>query len=171
MRFTKFSIAFIVASSLGVSLFSNEAKAGSEIYDSTQSTCSTTNCSTVQFDGVVNRNNVNQSIPFIIPIYSSGNECVRLDITRQTTDLEAVLVSPSGRVWSNDDRPGSNNPLIKANTDVNGWYTLQLYYYNGEGPLASNSFTLAYGRYNIGNSTNCSSPTTSSASTSARTAK
>lgn len=160
MRFTKFSIPFVViASSLGVSLFSTEARAGSEIYDSTLSNCSTVNCSSIVFDGVTNRNNVNQAIPFTIPVYSSGNECMRLDVTRQTIDLKAVLISPSGKVWINDDGGGNSRPLIKANTDVAGWYTLQLYFYNGAGPLGSNSFTLAYGLYNTGN-LNCSSPTT-----------
>ncbi|MBG1263836.1 hypothetical protein [Nostoc commune] len=169
MRFTKFSIAFVViASSLGVSLFSTEARAGSEIY-STLSNCSTVNCSSIVFDGVANRNNFNQAVPFTIPVYSSGNECMRLDVTRQISDLKAVLISPSGKVWIDDDGGGNNRPLIKANTDVAGWYTLQLNYYNGGGPLASN-FTLAYGLYNTGN-LNCSSPTTPLNTSSARSIK
>ena len=39
----------------------------------------------------------------------------------QGDDLEATLVSPTGRTWHDDDGKGLNRPLIKAITDVRGW--------------------------------------------------
>jgi hypothetical protein len=97
--------------------------------------------------------------PFILQIYTGGGECVRLDVTNQTHDLEMILISPTGRIWRNDDRayPNDRRPLIKAITDINGWYTLQVSHYTGGNVIAD--FTLRYGRYNSGNP-NCSSVTT-----------
>jgi hypothetical protein len=40
--------------------------------------------------------------------------------------LEATLVSPTGRIWKDDDSNGSARPLLKALTDVRGWYPLVL---------------------------------------------
>ena len=129
--------SFLALSSLGLFLAPNNAWAGSSlIYDSTTSDCTTTNCNAVVLNGVLNRNNFNQAEPFSIPLYSNGNECMRIDVTRQMQDLEAVLVSPSGTVWRDDDGSGNQRTLIKANTDVAGWYTLQISYYNGQSPIA-----------------------------------
>ena len=164
MKSAKFSISFLVASILGVFLLPMQAKGGSEIYDPSVSNCTELNCSSIVFSGVIDRNNIGQSIPFVLPLYFQNGECTRIDITSQTgnLNLQAVLVSPTGRVWRNNGRPGNINlPLIQAYSDVQGWYTLQIYESSGVGPLGSNGFTLAYGRYNIGNSTNCPNQTPS----------
>jgi hypothetical protein len=64
-----------------------------------------------------------------------------------------VLISPSGVIWRNNDRnAGDPRPLIKAITDINGWYTLQVSHFNGADVISD--FTLRYGRYDI-NNPNC----------------
>ena len=47
------------------------------------------------------------SQPFTLQVFSTGNECVRLDVLTQGTDLEIALVGPDGTLWRNDDRPAS----------------------------------------------------------------
>jgi hypothetical protein len=130
--------------------------AGSLMYDPLN-TCTSTNCSSQTIHGTYHSDAAGDRDPFILQLYSGGDECVRLDVTAEDYDLEMVLISPTGRIWRNDDRNLSNNrPLIKAITDINGWYTLQVSHFNGADVIAD--FTLRYGRYDPGNP-NCSSVT------------
>jgi hypothetical protein len=140
-----------------LSLLPVTALAGSLIYDP-YNTCTSINCSSQSIHGTYHSDSLGDRDPFILQIYSFGDECVRLDVTNETHDLEMVLISPTGRIWRNDDRayPDNRRPLIKAITDVSGWYTLQISHYTGADVIAD--FTLRYGRYNAGNP-NCSSVT------------
>ena len=131
------------------------ALAGSLMYDPFN-TCTSTNCSSQSIRGTYHSDAAGDRDPFILQIYSGGGECVRLDVTAETHDLEMVLISPTGRIWRNDDFFDDPRPLIEAITDINGWYTLQVSHYNGGNVIAD--FTLRYGRYNSGNP-NCSSVT------------
>lgn len=134
------------------------AWAGTQLYD-TRDTSTGINSNSQSFQAIYERNSTNtQPIPFAAQVYSTGGECVRLEVTDQGgQDLETVLVSPTGVVWRDDDGASNNRPLVKANTDVDGWYTVHVSSFNG-GPGAA-IFQLRYGRYNNGNP-NCSSPTT-----------
>jgi hypothetical protein len=132
------------------------ALAGSLVYDPFN-TCTSINCSSQSIRGTYHSDAAGDSDPFILQIYSGGGECVRLDVTAETHDLEMVLISPTGRIWRNDDIFDDPRPLIEAITDINGWYTLQVSHYTGANVIAD--FTLRYGRYNSGNP-NCSSVTT-----------
>ncbi len=131
------------------------ALAGSLMYDPFN-TCTSTNCSSQSIHGTYHSDAAGDRDPFILQIYSGGGECVRLDVTAETHDLEMVLISPTGIIWRNDDFLGDPRPLIEAITDINGWYTLQVSHWNGANVIAD--FTLRYGRYNSGNP-NCSSVT------------
>jgi len=132
------------------------ARAGSLLYD-LLNTCTTINCSSQVLNGTYHSDALGDRDPFILQIYSFGAECVRLDVTAQTHDLEMVLISPTGRIWRNDDRSLTNlRPLIKAITDINGWYTLQVSHFAGADVVAD--FTVRYGRYDSDNP-NCSSAT------------
>jgi hypothetical protein len=62
--------------------------------------------------------------PFVVELFSAGNECLRVAVTAQGTDLEATLVSPDGLTWRDDDGGGSLRPLIKAITTIRGWHIL-----------------------------------------------
>jgi hypothetical protein len=155
MKKTMASSVSLIALLLGLFASPSRVLAGSQIFDD-RDTCTGINCNSDSINGTYLLASTN-SQPFILQVYSSGNECVRLDVTSQGTDLEMVLVSPNGTVWRNDDRAGSLLPLIKANTFGQGWYTLQVAHFNAFGGPSSN-FNLRYGRYNSGNP-NCSGAT------------
>jgi hypothetical protein len=86
-----------------------------------------------------------------------NNKFMRLDMVGSNEpdqDVKMVLVAPDGKVYRDDDRaPGLHLPLIEvAQTPITGWYTLQVYRFNGR--LANGDhrlFTLLYGLYNAGN--------------------
>lgn len=95
--------------------------------------------------------------PAVYQVYAGTNECIYIIGTTQTVDVEATLISPSGRVWQNDDGGGNNYPFIKAITPVSGWNTLQLSHFSGGG--SNGTFTFFIGRY-PSTSSFCSSATT-----------
>jgi hypothetical protein len=78
--------------------------------------------------------------PWVAQVFTSGNECLRIAVISQGTDLEATLVSTTGRTWQDDDSGGSLRPLIKAITDARGWYPLILSHFNGA--VANADFTM-----------------------------
>ena len=133
------------------------AWAGTQLFD-TKNTSMGINSNSQLIQGISERNSTNtQAIPFTAQVYSTGGECVRLQVTSSgAIDEEIVFVSPTGDVWRDDDGGPGNFPLVKANTDVDGWYTVHVNDFAGGGGAAI--FTLRYGRYNSGNP-NCSSPT------------
>ncbi|WP_375515072.1 hypothetical protein [uncultured Nostoc sp.] len=143
-------------------MFSVEnAWAGSTIFDPVVDNCTTVNCGSVDISGISEKNAFGDSVPFIVQVFGDANECIRLDVVFQSADTKIVLVSPSGKIWSNDDTNGTR-PLVVAIGDVKGYYTVQINYYNGNQAINSGqAFTLAYGRYVSTNSANCSSPTVS----------
>jgi hypothetical protein len=69
--------------------------------------------------------------PFNVELFSAGNECLRILVTAQGTDLEATLVAPDGRTWQDDDSGGSLRPFIKAITTTRGWHILRLSSFSG----------------------------------------
>lgn len=131
--------------------------AQSNIFDDTVSTCTGINCSSLRIPGTVLSFGPSAG-NFDINVFAGANECVRLDVISQGTDLEMVVVAPNGTLFRNDDRSGGDlRPLIKMTpTSNNGWYTVHLAHFNGSAVNAN--FVLLYGRYNRGNP-NCASPT------------
>ena len=129
--------------------------AAGEIYTD-QSNCSFLDCDATIINGSPLSTSNGDALPFVMQLSADVNECVRLDVLEQADDMRAVLVSPSGQVWSNDDRDPANpselRPLITAKTDVRGWYTLQIFRYNGiDTTNKPSSVKLAFGRYPVGN--------------------
>jgi hypothetical protein len=126
-------------------------------------TCGTPNCGARVIGGTVLLSS-SFAVPWVAEIAvertPNNDVCLRIDVTAQGTDLEAVLIAPDGRVFRNDNRaPGDLKPLIKVDAPPrSGWYTLQL---SQAGGLPVNAdFTLAFGRYKKPNA-NCV-PATSS---------
>lgn len=115
----------LTALMLGLVLPAQPSWAGSKIFDYNNDTAAT------RFNGTVETNVSNNRDPFVAQVFTSGAECLRVSVVSQGTDLEATLVSPSGRVWQDDDSGGSLRPLVKAITDVRGWYPLVLSHYTG----------------------------------------
>lgn len=87
--------------------------------------------SVMTFNGTTETTANNNVDPFVVQLFSAGNECLRIAVTSQGTDLEATLVSPDGRTWRDDDGNGSLRPLVKAITVTRGWHILRLSHYNG----------------------------------------
>jgi hypothetical protein len=115
----------IAALFLGLALPAGESWAGAKLFDFSGNTTAT------RFNGTVETNATNNRDPFVAQVFTSGAECLRIAVVSQGTDLEATLVSPSGRVWQDDDSNGSLRPLLKALTDVRGWYPLVLSNFTG----------------------------------------
>jgi hypothetical protein len=140
------------------------AATGGPLLTASRSTCTGINCGSESLAATYELSPSGQAIPFIAQIFSSGGECLRVDITALGTappngDLETVLVSPNGTTWRNDDGGTCVRcPLVKANTPsgVDGWYTVSISHFAGNG--SPTSFRLRYGRYPLGNP-NCASPT------------
>jgi hypothetical protein len=111
----------MTAAAVGVMLVASQAHAGAKI----QAIGLTRVHGAVEFNANQNRD------PFVAQVFSSGGECLRIAVVSQGADLEATLVSPSGRVWQDDDSNGSLRPRLHAVTDVRGWYPLTLSHFAG----------------------------------------
>jgi hypothetical protein len=85
---------------------------------------------TFRVNGLVSDSSNQNRDPFVVQLFSAGNECLRIAGISQDADVEATLTSPTGRVWQDDDGNGANRPLIKAITDVRGWYTFQVSHFS-----------------------------------------
>ena len=90
--------AAIAAASL--SALASSAWAGSKIFLS-GSTVMTVN-GTLETNASQNRD------PFVAQVFTAGAECLRIAVVSQGQDLEATLISPTGRIWQDDDSGGSN---------------------------------------------------------------
>ena len=110
---------------LGLTLPAGQSWAGAKIFDNNADTAAT------RFNGSVETNTSNNRDPFVAQVFSAGAECLRIAVVSQGSDLEATLLSPTGRVWQDDDSGGSTRPLIKAITDVRGWYPVVLSHFAG----------------------------------------
>jgi hypothetical protein len=160
MKRNRFVHGFLfVAFTLTLSVTLKSAWAGSQFFDPIN-TCTTLTCQSSTFRGTYENINGLQQ-PFIAQLFAQPNECVRIEVTSQQTDLEMVLVSPDGTFWRDDNGGEGQEPLIKAVTagEPDGWYTLQISHFAANGPSGGSDFTFRYGRYNPDNP-NCSGATT-----------
>lgn len=157
----------LVAASLGFGLAPG-ASAG-PLFDTSLSSCTGENCSSVSVGGSLLGFGTSFAYPWVGQIFAGGAECLRLDVTNQSQDLEIVAVSPRGEVFRNDDRPGSTRPLVKIRTVSAGWYTVQVSTFNGTAVDAD--FTLAFGRYTSSVNPNCASATAPTLALAAEAAK
>lgn len=90
---------------------------------------------------------VNKPNPAVYQVYANAQECLRIDVVGEPPNLEATLVSPSGRTWQQ-----SGPALIKARTITGGWYTLQIS--SSTGAATTGNFTMRIGRL-AANSPSC----------------
>jgi hypothetical protein len=152
-------VIMMLALIAGLSLTTGAAWAGPRLTDFF-STCTTLGCSSINFTGTYGHDQFSNADPFVVQVFTAGNECVRVELLSQGTDLEATLTCPSGRTWQNDDKGGASCPLcplIKAVTpSPRGWCTLTISSFTGEG--SPTDFTARYGRYPSTN-INCAAPT------------
>lgn len=125
----------LICSAVAAAAFaSSPALAGSKIFSS-GNTLATVN-------GSIETNSNQNRDPFVAQVFSLGNECLRIAVTSQGTDTEATLVAPDGSIWQNDDGNGGLRPLIKAITNLRGWYPLTIHSWNGSNVNADFTFTV-----------------------------
>ncbi|MGQ0446076.1 MAG: hypothetical protein ACT4O2_13365 [Beijerinckiaceae bacterium] len=135
------------------------------VYDGRVDNCDVLNCGAVSISGKSQRNNFGDAIPFTAEIYADANECLRLEVSYQATNvlakpaaMQIVLVSPTGSIWRNGDI-NNTNPVITARTDAKGHYTVQINHPDGLQQINSiRNFDLTYGRYVLGTPVNCPIP-------------
>ena len=83
------------------------------------------------------------AMPWTAEVYAPANGCLRIAVTGQATDLEAVVIAPNGTVYRDDDGGPGLFPLVKVNpTPNNGWYTVQLHNFAGTAVSANFQATL-----------------------------
>ena len=135
----------------------------SNFTDVTRDSCTDANCGATVLNGaVVMINNELDVIPFTASIYTSGGECVRLEVlsTRPASrDLTMHLLGPSLEVWRDDDSGVGLLPRIEANTTTSGRYTVQVSHFGAAALANTNTrFSLSIGRCPLGNP-NCAEQT------------
>ena len=65
--------------------------------------CGSANCGSRIIAGTVLLSS-DFAVPWVAEIGVRQGECLRIDVTSQGTDLEAVLIAPSGTVWHKNNR-------------------------------------------------------------------
>jgi hypothetical protein len=149
-----------LASALATFLPAGPAGAATTINGVAVASCTTPNCSSALIIGTLTSHG-SYAVPWVIQVASDPGQCVRLettDVIGSDLNLEMVVVSPSGRVFRNDNISGTNNlSLVKIAPTEHGFYTVQVSGFNG-GAAAVN-FELRYGRYSSAGNPNCASPT------------
>ncbi len=139
--------AAIVAATLLTNVQS--AHAGSKMVDYVDA-------NSTRLRGAIETNSAGNVDPFVLQIYSQGNECVVIAVVTQGVDLTATLISTNGTVWFDDDSGGNLRPLIKARTSGRGWYPLVFSTYAGFS--GTSDITFDYGRFPAA-SPKCANPT------------
>ncbi len=141
--------AILSAISIAGALVSSNASATTNLFDPSVSTTTILDGSSVRLDGTLHDTNSNTN-PWIIQVYSTAGQCLRLFVSSTSFDSKLVVIAPNGQVYRDDDAGGSLRPLVKiASAPVSGWYTVQVAHTFGF-PV-NNNFTLLYGRYTAGN--------------------
>ncbi|MBL8667934.1 MAG: hypothetical protein JNM48_10790 [Rhodospirillales bacterium] len=143
---TIFSAAILAA---GLSINVQSAYAGSKMLDYIDA-------NSTRLRGAIETNSAGNVDPFVVQIYSQGNECVVIAVVTQGVDLTATLISTNGTVWFDDDSGGSLRPLIKARTSGRGWYPLVFSTFAGFS--GTSDITFDYGRFPAA-SAKCANPT------------
>jgi hypothetical protein len=136
----------------------------STINDLSVSTCTTNNCSSEIITGSLTTHG-GFAIPWTIQVGANVRECLRLETTFASSDLEMVVTSPSGLVFRDDDGGVGTLSLVKIASAEAGWHTVQISRFNGS--AAAENFTLRYGRYSAGNP-NCAGATAPTARATAK---
>ena len=118
------------------------------------------NAGAVRVDGAVFSTPSGEALPWNVTVFAGAGECLRLDVRGgdATQDLELVVVSPEGTVYTNDNRvPNDPNPAVRiARAPSGGWYTVRVA--NANGLAIAGRFMLFYGRY-VGGNANCAGGT------------
>jgi hypothetical protein len=146
-------LGWMIAAAL---ISTSPARAGS-IVEAFAATCAGINCAGLTIRGVHQRTE-----PFLLQVFASEGECLRLDIDGQSDDTTMLLATPSVNFGVvNDDRDfdgGDFRPLITVDpVPWSGWYTVAVSYFDLDNRRVK--FNLKYGRYPSGNPNCAQAPT------------
>jgi hypothetical protein len=121
--------------------------------------CHTINCVSQTIKGAVpsiqeyGYGNERRAAHFIVNVYASAHECLRLEVVSAEEDLAMAVLAPTTltpNTWEDDDSAGDLHPRVIINdTPIAGWYTVLLRVWDGISVDAD--FTMQYGRYPRGN--------------------
>jgi hypothetical protein len=150
------TLGWIAAAAL---ISTSPAQAGS-IVEAFAATCTGINCAGLTIRGIHQRTE-----PFLLQVFASEGECLRLDVDGQSDDTAMLLATPSVNFGVvSDDRDGVGGdlrPLIMVDpVPWTGWYTVAVSYFDFDNRRVK--FNLKYGRYPSGNP-NCTQDPTASA--------
>lgn len=148
---------------LGAVAPSSNAMNGLEFWGG-PSNCFSEGCADVYMGGGFEVTPAGDFLPFTTLLNIGPNVCVRIEASKNYSDLEAVLIAPDGTVWLDDngsaitDGNGTDMklPLLKVITPVGGQYVLQISQTDAKKDVPS-SFMWSYGVY-IVSSLNCAGP-------------
>lgn len=158
-------ICSVILISIMMFSFLSSVSAASLFADPSRSKCTTPNCEAAIIDKAVILSEqavagIASTTPWTGQFYSSGNECVRVEVLESSPpdrDLTMHLVGPDLSVFTDDDSGVNLYPSIQANTQTPGRYTVVVGLFAPTVINDNTRFKLSYGRYPIGNP-NCSSP-------------
>jgi hypothetical protein len=127
-------------------------------------TCTGINCGSQPVRGVISGYILaNEGNPWNGQFILTSGRCARFDVASQTADLEMTVVSPDGRMFTNDDF-GDLTPRVVIASPSSGVHTVVLNHFLGDSVNAD--FLMRVTQYNFGNP-NCASPTLAPATSSA----
>lgn len=149
-------LGWMIAAAL---ISTSPARAGS-IVEAFASSCTGINCAGLTIRGVHQRTE-----PFLLQVFASEGECLRLDVDGQSDDTAMLVATPSvnfGVVSDDRDFDGGDfRPLITVDpVPWTGWYTVAVSYFDLDNRRVK--FNLKYGRYPSGNP-NCVQAATATA--------
>lgn len=153
--------AVLLVLGIGVAVGGSAASAQSlDTVGSTPQKCTTLNCKSLEQTGQLNGYGGNTN-PWVELLAKSpgGTNCLRVDVTQQSTDLAMSVVGPDGTVYTNDD--GGTCSLcprvVVPRTAIGGIYTVVIGRFDGTAVEAT--FTLNSGKYKPASNPNCANPT------------
>ena len=145
---------------IAVALISTSLARAGSIVEAFASSCTGINCAGLTIRGVHQRTE-----PFLLQVFASEGECLRLDVDGQSDDTAMLLITPSVNFAAlSDDRDFDGEdfrPLIAVDpVPWTGWYTVVVSYFDLDNRRVK--FNLKYGRYPSGNP-NCAQALTATA--------
>jgi hypothetical protein len=127
---------------------------------STAQKCTTLNCKSLQQTGQLNGYGGNTN-PWVELLAKSpgGTDCLRVDVTQQSTDLAMSVVGPDGTVYTDDDGGSCSlcPRVVVPKTAIGGIYTVVIGRFDGS--AIESSFTVNSGKYKPASNPNCANPT------------
>lgn len=161
-----YPIRLVILISIMMFSFLSNVSAASLFADTARSKCTTPNCESAIIDKAVILSEqavsgIASTTPWTGQFYSSGNECIRIEVLESSPpnrDLTMHFVGPDLSVFTDDDSGTNLLPSIQANTITPGRYTVVVGLFAPTVINDNTRFKLSYGRYPIGNP-NCSNPT------------